>query len=338
MTPGLAKLMEEVAPEARRGLTDDLWRLAYTRNRTDIDRARPYLDRNHAGILVYSAAAGGGRTLAVIDTGDRLVAAIDRFKPARVGSAVRLVPASFDEPLTWRLDIDEAFPLDAEVRFDRAPSTRDERRWVDVLRATLEDIRNAEAIRRDAIAAQRRRLPPFEAPPSVETHLRERAEAVRREVLRATDFSAEERAELERLRVARVKGSYAEQKRAHEREQLLLRARQERFNEAMRTGLDSVKATVPEVRAARAAIVARNEAMHAALRRLEDADTESRARTNETAVAERYLDAFEQAPFLLELREPPAGLEDAERARDVLRAIALLSRALPRVANVRVAV
>jgi len=338
MTPGLAKLMEEVAPEARRGLAEDLWRLAYTRNRTDIDRARPYLDRNHAGILVYAAAAGGGRTLAVIDTGDRLVAAIDRFKPVRVGSAVRLVPASFDEPLTWRLDVDEAFPLDARVCFDRAPSTRAEGRWVEVLRATLEDIRSAEAIRRDAIAAQRRRLAPFEVPPSVETHLRERAEAVRREVLRTTDFSAEEKAELERLRAARASGSYAEQKRAHEREQALLRVRQERFNDALRAALESLKATIPDIRAARAAIVARNEATHAALRRLEDADTESRARTNETVVAERYLDAFDRAPFMLELREPPSGLEDPDRARDVLRAIALLSRALPRIANVRVAV
>ena len=338
MTPGLAKLMEEVAPEARRGLTDDLWRLAYTRNRTDIDRARPYLDRNHAGILVYLGAAGGGRSIAVIDTGDRLVAAIDRFKPVRVGSAVRLVAASFDEPLTWRLDVDEAFPLDAAVRFDVAPATLAERRWVDVLRATLEDIRNAENIRRDAIAAQRRRLPPFETPPSVETHLRDRAEAIRRDVLRATDFTAEERAELDRLRADRARGTYGEQKRAHEREQAMLRLRQVRFNDALRVQLESLKATVPEVRAARAAIVARNEATHAALRRLEDADTESRARTNDTTIAERYLDAFERAPFMLELREPPSGLEDPDRARDVLRAIALLSRALPRIANVRVAV
>ena len=64
MTHGLAGLMEEVATAARPGLADDLWRLVYTRNHIDVDRARPYLDRDHAGMLVYARALDRKRALA----------------------------------------------------------------------------------------------------------------------------------------------------------------------------------------------------------------------------------------------------------------------------------
>jgi hypothetical protein len=66
MTQGLAKLMEEVAAEAQPELTDDLWRLVYTRNHVDIDRARPYIDRDHAGVLVFARALGRRRALVVV--------------------------------------------------------------------------------------------------------------------------------------------------------------------------------------------------------------------------------------------------------------------------------
>lgn len=327
MQPGLARLTEEVATDARPALSDDLWRLAYLRGRTDVDRARPYIDRAHAGILVYRAPVREDRTLVVVDTGERLVGALDRFPAARVGSAVRLTPASFGDPVTWKLLVDEPFPLDLVVRFDRPAPPRGEPPWIGRFRDALAAIREAEEVRRDAIAAERRALPPFLASPGLETLVRERLDAIRREAERETAYSAEERAELESPRTSRA------------RVQTLGRARQERFDARVRERVAALRETVAELQAKRAAIFARNEAIHAALRRLEDADMESRARSGDAATAERHLERLAGAPIAVEGAEDAAvGVDDPDRARDVLRAIALLARARPRVVNVRIAV
>ncbi|HEX3465871.1 MAG TPA: hypothetical protein VHS78_17620, partial [Candidatus Elarobacter sp.] len=165
--------MDEVAAGGvvPRGLADDLWRLIYTRGHCDVDKARPYRDRHHAGILVYSHDLDAQRSLVVIETGERLVGAVAAFGPLpRLGSAVRLAAG--------RLVVDEAFPLDIEVRFDRPPANRGERRWIGVMRDALGAIRTAEAVRRDGIAARRRTLPALTQIPAENT-LRERIGALR---------------------------------------------------------------------------------------------------------------------------------------------------------------
>jgi len=173
MTPGLMSLMDEVAAGGvvPRGLADDLWRLVYTRAHCDIDKARPYRDRHHAGILVYARSLDALRSLVVIETGERLVGAAGAFGPLpRLGSAVRLAPG--------RLVVDEAFPLALDVRFDRVPESREDRRWIGVMRDALGAIRTAEAVRRDGIAARRRTLPALAKIPT-DSVLRERVGALR---------------------------------------------------------------------------------------------------------------------------------------------------------------
>jgi hypothetical protein len=65
--------------------------------------------------------------------------------------------------------------------------------------------------------------------------------------------------------------------------------------------------------------------------RLEGEYAHSRARTQSTYVASRFLDALADAPFTVSgLTEAPDDLDDPARADDVLRTISLLARALPR--------
>ena len=159
MTPGIARLTEEAAPGGDAALADDLWRLAYLRSRSDVQPAKAYLDVSYAGMLLFFRRMGA-RAVAVVDVGERLVGAVDAFPEVPVGSAVRLAPASFGDPATWKLVVDERFPLAARVRFDRAPGPKDPKPWLDALRVALEQIRVYEAARRTAIAAKRRALPP----------------------------------------------------------------------------------------------------------------------------------------------------------------------------------
>jgi hypothetical protein len=280
MTPGLMSLMDEVAAGGvvPRGLADDLLRLVYTRAHCDIDKARPYRDRHHAGILVYARSLDALRSLVVIETGERLVGAAGAFGPLpRLGSAVRLAPG--------RLVVDEAFPLALDVRFDRAPESREERRWIGVMRDALGAIRTAEAVRRDGIAARRRTLPALATVPT-DAALREQVGALRQSG----------------------------------------------------AGLNTVRVELPELRKRLREMHSANEATCAELRRLEEAHLESRARTQAAFAAATRLDAFEQAPFVVgRLDAIPTQVDEPARAYEILRALALLGRALPR-AGTRVAV
>lgn len=273
MTPGLMSLMDEVAAGGvvPRELADDLWRLVYTRGHCDVDKARPYRDRHHAGILVYARSLDALRALVVIETGERLVGATGNFGPLpRLGSAVRLAAG--------RLVVDEGFPLALEIRFDCAPAGRDERRWIGVMRDALGAIRTAEAVRRDGIAARRRTLPALAKIPT-------------EEVLR------------ERVGALRLGGA----------------------------GLNTIRVEMPELRKHLRTMQTANDATCAELRRLEEAHLESRARTQAAFAAASRLDAFEDAPFVVGgLAAIPAQLDEPARAHELLRALALLSRALPR--------
>ncbi|MEA2719238.1 MAG: hypothetical protein QOJ39_1102 [Candidatus Eremiobacteraeota bacterium] len=341
MMPGLARLMEEVATGAPPpGLADDLWRLAYTRGHVDIDRARPYLDRDHAGILVYARSLDETRALLIVETGDRLVGAAGAFGPLpRAGSAVRLAAVVAGTSAAWRLIVDEAFPLALDVRFDRAPACEGDRRWVGMLRHALGVIRKAEGERRAAIAVRRRALPPFAMnAASFEEAARERVAALRRDVERETDYTPDEAAQLDAARGARHGRGYAEQRRAFARETALVRARQERFDTRMRAALDAFRADLPALRRSIRTAQAANDATQSMLQQLEDMYVESRARTKATFTASRWLDELADAPFAIAgLESPPRGLDDPARANDVLRAVALLARALPR-AHARIAV
>jgi hypothetical protein len=103
-------------------------------------------------------------------------------------------------------------------------------------------------------------------------------------------------------------------------------------------GLNTVRVELPELRKHLRAMQSANEATCAELRRLEEAHLESRARTQAAFAAATRLDAFENAPFVVGgLDALPRQLDEPARAFEVLRALALLSRALPRTGT-RVAV
>ena len=338
MTPGLAKLTEEIATEAPAELREDLWRLVYTRGHVDLDRARPYLGHDHAGILVFARELGPRRTLIVIETGDRLVGAVGAFPLPRLGSAVRFATNVTGGSAPWRLIVDEAFPLDVELRFDRPPAPH-EHGWLDAMRDALAVIRTAEAVRREGLAARRRTLPPCPELPSSDTIVREKLDALRRDAERETQYTAAETAELEAFRWARQAGSQREQRRGYEREAALVRRRQERFDARMRASLEAFRSDLPALHHRIRAQHAEHDSTRIALQRLETAAFESRARTEATFSASRWLDALADAPFVVgPLGTALESLDDPARANDVLRALALLARAMPRTLGTRVAV
>ncbi len=333
MTPGLAKLTEEVATAAQPGLADDLWRLIYTRGHVDIERARPSLDGDYAGVLVYAHAVDAVRALLVVDTGERLIGALATVGgSARTGSTVRLTSTPTSRKAAWRLVVDEALPSVVDVRFDRIGNGASGAAWVIALRDALGVIRATEAMRRESIAARRRRLPPYAEPPAGDNVVRERIAALRRSVERETDYTPEELAELDAARFARAAGTYSEQRRAFERERTLVRVRQERFDAGMRAGLAAFREQLPVLhRRVRERRVA-SDALRHELQRLEDAEIESRARSEAALAASRTLETLASAPFAVSLRAPLDVADDPACAQAVLRTVALLARAVPRAA------
>jgi hypothetical protein len=158
MTPGLATLTDQIGLADVREHQDALWRLIYTRGYVDLDAGRPTLDRIYAGLLVFAAPLRDGRTLVVVDTTQRLVAAAGRFAAVPpVGSAVRLTGA-YDGQATWKLLVDEAFRLDGTVDFAPGSGVPD-LGWIAILCGALEAIAAHETRRREAIAARRRTVP-----------------------------------------------------------------------------------------------------------------------------------------------------------------------------------
>jgi hypothetical protein len=160
MTPGVATLVDQVGMAAIRGHEEALWRLIYTRGYVDLVAARPALDHVHAGLLVYAVPFEDGRTLLVVDTAQRLIAAPGRFATVPpVGSAVRLT-GMFDGQASWKLLVDEPFRLPGNLVFAPAAGVSDGG-WIAIVREALNAINTHEATRRAAIAARRRTIPPL---------------------------------------------------------------------------------------------------------------------------------------------------------------------------------
>ncbi|MGD0053290.1 MAG: hypothetical protein ABSD03_15915 [Vulcanimicrobiaceae bacterium] len=331
MTDGLAQLSQLLGSEIARRAGADLWRLVYTRGHLDLDVPRPLVDRSYAGILVYSRSIDDVRSLLVVDAGDRLVAAVGRFGAIpRVASAVRIVGA-YDGEAIWKLIVDEPFRLDVHVRFDQQPVQRADRHWVESLRNGVALIRAAEAERRDRLAAERRGLPMLEIHTTGETLMRERADALRREAERRSAFTGVERLQLEAARTSRSSANPAERRRGVARENDLVRARQARFDVALAERLAVLRNVVPTVRGEVNRVAARNRATHDVLARIESSYADSLARSASAFAAIPWLAALDDALFVVEgLDAPPPRLDEPSNANDLLRAIALLVRALPR--------
>jgi hypothetical protein len=331
MASGMVGITDALGVRVSRDVSDDLWRLAYMRGHVDIDHARPFVDRLYTGTLVYAHAIDTERTLVVVDGGDRLVATVGRFPQLpRIASAVRLVGA-YDGEATWKLLVDEPFRLAAEVHFERQPVAPGDRRWVESLRGAVALIRTAEVGRRDRLAVERRAQPTLSADTALDVMLRERTEAIRRDAERQSDYTALERLQLAEARASRSSSSSAERNRGIALETELVRARQARFDAAVSERMQLLRETASSLRDQAHKIAAHNRSTRDALARIEGAYAESLARSAAAFAAIPQLDALERAPFVVDgLDTPPSGLDDATRAHELLRAIALLVRALPR--------
>ena len=331
MTSGLADLSQLLGGEIARRAGHDLWRLVYARGHVDLDVARPFVGRSCAGILVYARSIDDVRALLVVDVGDRLVAAVGRFGAIpRLASAVRLVGA-YDGEAIWKLIVDEPFRLDAHVHFDQPPLQRADHRWVESLRNGVALIRAAEAERRDRLTAERRSLPLPAVRTAGDALMRERADALRREAERRSAYTGVERLQLEAARASRSSTNPAERRRGVVRETDLVRARQARFDVALAERLAVPRRVVPTLRGEVNLAAARNRAPHDVLARIESAYADSLARSASAFAAIPWLAALDDAVFVVEgLDAPPPRLDEPTNANDLLRAIVLLVRALPR--------
>jgi hypothetical protein len=331
MTSGLTNLAQILGDALPGDVADDLWRLVHTRGHVDLAVARPSIDRSFAGTLVYARVIDERRALLVVDGGERLIAVIGRF-PAipRVASAVRLI-GSYDGEGNWRLAIDEPFRLAAQVRFERQPAHAAERHWLESLRNALALIRAAESERRDRLAQERRALPPLAADTAVEVLLRERTETLRRDAALRSEYTRAERLELAEARASRTSPNPMERRRGLIRENALTRARQARFDDAVAERMTALRDAAPSLRDQATRVAARNRATRDALARIESAYADSLARSATAYGAVAWIAALESAPFVIDgLETPPAGLHEPGRAAELLRAISLLVRALPR--------
>lgn len=180
------------------------------------------------------------------------------------------------------------------ARYEPDVTSLVQHRWLREMRAALDMVEAAEALRRAEIGSRRAALPRLTPVSTYEAHVRARAVEMRDEAIRET---GEEPARYEAL---------------------------------LRSKLAGLRAELPELHAQLRRARAENDSVRIEHMRYENAAAASRGRAEAARAAARWLDAIVDAPVVISgLGTVPIRLDDANGAIEFLRALALLAQQLP---------
>jgi hypothetical protein len=290
-----------------------VWQATWARGYEDVVAPAPAVRLKQEGFVVYARAINSVRYAVIIDTTRALWALVARGSEPPTGARVRIVPAFIGGEIGWDVTVHETLGLGLTLRF--GTKLEETPVWADRLRNAIIRIIDAEAERRKAIVAERRRLTAIEPVKPLREEIDALHEALRLRVDAETAGTAEER-------VAYQRGNDKQRKAIVEECKL---RRQRRYNEEVAR----LREQIPELTAANEKRQAANAASRAAVAELEESALRSRYVSERVGTVENQLDAIEAAGLLVS-----ADLEvlDALGSADfdeIARTIELLHELIP---------
>jgi hypothetical protein len=236
-------ILDDIARKREQpGLTHDmLWKAAKARGYQDILQPVHGSDTRYEGILILAYPLASGRAVVAVDTGERMLAVVDKFDALpTTGAKVRLT-AIFggDGVEKWIVKPLATVGCGLSLRFDTDVGGKrlGDVGWADTLRDALARARKAENAITAELNAQRIGLPPVEQEPPFKDQMVKLDEEMRKRIS-ATPLTPDEERDKAKLRTQEQANAFFEKRKVKLAE--LYRIESQHFREK----------GIPELRAA----------------------------------------------------------------------------------------
>jgi hypothetical protein len=222
---GVHEILDDIARKREQpGLTHDaLWKSARARGYQDILLPVHGSDTRYEGYLCLTYQLSSGRTVISVDTGERMLAVVDKFESLPgPGAKIRLTAVFVGETEKWTIKPLAQIGCGLSLRFDTDAGGGDKRLgdtgWADKLRDALARARRAENAVTGELNVQRISLPPIEVEPPFKDQMVKFDEDMRKRIS-ATPLTPDEEREKAKLRTQDQANAFFEKRKTKLAEQ-----------------------------------------------------------------------------------------------------------------------
>lgn len=221
---GVHLILDDIARHREQpGATHDmLWKAAKSRGYQDILQPVHGPDTRYEGILCLAYPLASGRTVLSLDTGERMLAVVDKFEalPGQ-GAKIRLTAIfTGDGVEKWITKTLASVGCGLSLRFDTDAGDKrlGDVGWADKLRDALGRARRAENALTAELNAQRIALPPIEQEPPFKDQMVKLDEEMRKRIS-AMPLTPDEERDKAKLRTQEQANAFFEKRKARLAEQ-----------------------------------------------------------------------------------------------------------------------
>jgi hypothetical protein len=295
---------------------DALWKTARARGYQDILQPVHGSDTRYEGFLCLAYQLASGRTVISVDTGERMLAVVDKFESLpNPGAKVRLTAIFGPEGVEkWIVKPLAQIGCGLMLRFDTDAGDKrlGDVGWADTLRAALAQARRIENGVTGELNMQRIALPPLEPEPPFKDQMVKLDEEMRKRIL-ATPLTPDEEREKAKLRTQEQANAFFEKRKAKLAEQY--RIESQVFREK----------TIPELRAAYDKRKARADAIQTEVDRISKLLAENLANVELGSQAAKMIEKIEAACLPIVVGDmSPLGADPKGRFKEMIETIVLL--------------
>ena len=260
-----------------------VWQATWARGYEDVVAPLPALRLKEEGFVIYARPIGVDHYAAIIDTSHALWALVASGNAPPAGARVRVLPAFGRTEASWEVTVLETLGIGLTVRFGgRNGETHG---WAEPVHDALERILDAEAERRKAIVAERRKYVAVDLVMPFREEIEALHEQLRVRIEAETAASPKERTAYER-------GNERQRKAIIEACKV---RRVTRYHEEVK----ALRERIPELQTAYDRRVAANAEIRAAISELEDAALQSRCVTERVAIVEKHIAVIAASELLV---------------------------------------
>lgn len=214
---GVHEILDDIARKREQpGLTHDvLWKSARARGYQDILLPVHGSDTRYEGYLCLAYQLASGRTVISVDTGERMLAVVDKFDSLpNPGAKVRLTAVFAGETEKWIVKPLAEIGCGLSLRFDTDAGDKrlGDVGWADKLRDALARARRAENGVTNELNMQRMAIPPIENEPPFKDQMVKLDEEMRKRIS-ATPLTPDEEREKSKLRTQDQANAFFEKRK-----------------------------------------------------------------------------------------------------------------------------
>jgi hypothetical protein len=315
---GVHEILDDIARKREQpGLTHDaLWKSARARGYQDILQPVHGSDTRYEGYLCLAYQLASGRTVISIDTGERMLAVVEKFEALpNPGAKVRLTAVfAGDGVEKWIVKPLAQIGCGLSLRFDFDVSDKrvGDVGWADKLRGALAQARRMENAVTGELNVKRIGLPPIEAEPPFKDQMVQYDEDMRKRIS-ATPLTPDEEREKAKLRTQEQANAFFAKRKAKLAEQY--RIESQHFREK----------GIPELRAAYDKRKERADKVQAEADRISKLLAENLANVELGSQAAKMIEKIEAACLPIVVGDMSALLEDPQaRFKELIETIVLL--------------